>query len=74
MIQKVIKRKMEERVKIKTTRPKMEDRNFTNPPKIGFPEYFSPTAFANRFMAYYSSNEISPNLHSKFQLGGKAVN
>jgi hypothetical protein len=34
MIQKVTNRKTEEIVKINTTLPKMEDRNFSNPLKI----------------------------------------
>ncbi len=59
-------------VNIKTTLPKMEDLNFTNPLKNGFPVSLFSTAFFNSFMTRHLNNEISPNLHSKFQLGVKS--
>jgi hypothetical protein len=52
----------------------MEDRNFTNPSNIGFHLFLFTTVLFNSFMVCYLSNKISPNLHSKFQLGVIAVN
>jgi len=49
-IQKVTNIKIEETVKINTTLPKMEDRNFINPLKIGFHVSFLSTAFLNSIM------------------------
>jgi hypothetical protein len=51
IIQKVTNRKTEEREKINTTLPKMEDRNFPNPIKIGFNLSFILLAFLNSSMA-----------------------
>jgi hypothetical protein len=47
IIQKVTNRKTEERVKMNTTLPKMEDRNLLNPLKIGFHLSFILTALLN---------------------------
>jgi hypothetical protein len=51
IIQNVTNRKTEEIVKINTTLPKMEDRNFANPLKIRFQLSFLVKALLNCIMA-----------------------